>query len=107
MGYTSGKTQLMVGLGMSAISDSWGGFAQNVKPWPSTSAGDEENSGLPRPHAPRRRPVVRKHILNLMCQFTTSFEDPQTGSRSLKRALPSSAKWSPTGWWFETDGPCT
>ena len=31
MGYTSGKTQLMVGLGMSAISDSWGGFAQNVK----------------------------------------------------------------------------
>ena len=31
MGYTSNKTQLMIGLGMSAISDSWYGFAQNVK----------------------------------------------------------------------------
>ena len=30
MGYTSGKTALMVGLGMSAISDSWYSFAQNV-----------------------------------------------------------------------------
>ena len=31
MGYTAGKTRLMIGLGMSAISDSWGGFAQNEK----------------------------------------------------------------------------
>ena len=31
MGYTSSNTQLMVGLGMSAISDSWYGFAQNEK----------------------------------------------------------------------------
>jgi oxygen-independent coproporphyrinogen-3 oxidase len=31
MGYTANKTQLMIGLGMSAISDSWYGFAQNVK----------------------------------------------------------------------------
>jgi oxygen-independent coproporphyrinogen-3 oxidase len=31
MGYTSSNTQLMVGLGMSAISDSWYAFAQNVK----------------------------------------------------------------------------
>ena len=31
MGYTANKTQLMIGLGMSAISDSWGAFAQNVK----------------------------------------------------------------------------
>ena len=31
MGYTSSNTQLMVGLGMSAISDSWYAFAQNEK----------------------------------------------------------------------------
>jgi oxygen-independent coproporphyrinogen-3 oxidase len=31
MGYSSSKTQLMVGLGVSSISDSWYGFAQNVK----------------------------------------------------------------------------
>ena len=31
MGYTTNKTKLMIGLGMSAIGDSWSGFAQNVK----------------------------------------------------------------------------
>ena len=31
MGYTTQKTHSMIGLGMSAISDSWYGFAQNNK----------------------------------------------------------------------------
>lgn len=31
MGYTASKTQVMIGLGVSSISDSWYGFAQNVK----------------------------------------------------------------------------
>ena len=31
MGYTSGKTDVMIGLGMSSISDSWYAFAQHVK----------------------------------------------------------------------------
>ena len=31
MGYTTNNTKLMIGLGMSSISDSWTGFAQNVK----------------------------------------------------------------------------
>ena len=31
MGYTAGKTKLMIGLGMSSISDSWYSFAQNIK----------------------------------------------------------------------------
>jgi len=31
MGYTASKTKLMIGLGASSISDSWYGFAQNVK----------------------------------------------------------------------------
>ena len=31
MGYTAGKTELMIGLGMSSISDSWYAFAQNEK----------------------------------------------------------------------------
>ena len=31
MGYTASKTQLMISIGISAISDSWYGFAQNVK----------------------------------------------------------------------------
>jgi len=32
MGYTASKTQLMIGLGVSSISDSWYSFAQNEKP---------------------------------------------------------------------------
>ncbi|HBQ59120.1 MAG TPA: coproporphyrinogen III oxidase, partial [Balneolaceae bacterium] len=31
MGYTAGATKVMIGLGMSAISDSWYSFAQNEK----------------------------------------------------------------------------
>ena len=31
MGYTVSHTQMMIGLGVSSISDSWYGFAQNVK----------------------------------------------------------------------------
>jgi oxygen-independent coproporphyrinogen-3 oxidase len=31
MGYTAYKTQLMIGLGVSSISDSWYAFAQNEK----------------------------------------------------------------------------
>jgi oxygen-independent coproporphyrinogen-3 oxidase len=31
MGYTTNSTKLLVGLGCSAISDSWGAFSQNIK----------------------------------------------------------------------------
>ncbi len=31
MGYTSSKTQLMVGLGVSSIGDTWYSFTQNEK----------------------------------------------------------------------------
>ncbi|MCL4159908.1 UNVERIFIED_CONTAM: hypothetical protein GTU68_037830, partial [Idotea baltica] len=54
MGYTASKTHEMIGLGVSSISDSWYGFAQNVK-------SIEEyyqliNEGV--------IPVYRGHILN-------------------------------------------
>ncbi|MEB8327894.1 oxygen-independent coproporphyrinogen III oxidase [Flavobacteriaceae bacterium KMM 6897] len=74
MGYTASKTQLMVGLGVSSISDSWYGFAQNVK-------GLEEyyhlieNNIIPvyRGHIlTEEDQIIRKHILNLMCRFETS-----------------------------------
>jgi oxygen-independent coproporphyrinogen-3 oxidase len=31
MGYSASKTKLMIGLGVSSISDSWYSFAQNEK----------------------------------------------------------------------------
>lgn len=75
MGYTASKTKLMLGLGISAISDSWYGFAQNVK-------GLEEycylveNNILPifRGHILDEEDlIIRRHILNLMCRFETSW----------------------------------
>jgi oxygen-independent coproporphyrinogen-3 oxidase len=77
MGYTSSKTQLMIGLGVSSISDSWYGFAQNEKELDEYYKRLEENK-LPvfRGHLLTDEDlVIRRHILNLMCQFTTSWED--------------------------------
>jgi len=76
MGYTSGKTDLMVGLGMSSISDSWYSFAQNVKTVEEYQ--DLVNSGeipLLRGHLLSKEDlIIRKHILNIMCHFETSWE---------------------------------
>lgn len=75
MGYTPSKTKLMIGLGVSSISDSWYGFAQNVK-------SVEEYQHLVshglipifRGHILNQEDeIVRQHILNLMCQFETSW----------------------------------
>ena len=77
MGYTANTTQLMIGLGMSSISDSWYGFAQNVK-----TVKDYErivNSGeipIIKGHILTEEDlVIRQHILNIMCQLETSWSD--------------------------------
>jgi len=76
MGYTASNTHLMIGLGASSISDSWYGFAQNVK-------GIEEyqqlvdNDIIPiyRGHIlTHEDEIIRRHILNLMCRFETSWD---------------------------------
>ncbi|WP_339724357.1 oxygen-independent coproporphyrinogen III oxidase [Maribacter stanieri] len=75
MGYTSSNTHLMVGLGASSISDSWYGFAQNVK-----NVEEYQNLvtndiiPLYRGHIlTEEDQIIRRHILNLMCQFQTSW----------------------------------
>lgn len=77
MGYTANKTQLMIGLGMSSISDSWYAFAQNAKTVKEYTT--LVNSGeLPifRGHLLTKEDlIIRKHILNIMCHFETSWED--------------------------------
>ncbi|WBV60577.1 oxygen-independent coproporphyrinogen III oxidase [Chryseobacterium camelliae] len=76
MGYTSSKTQLMVGLGMSAISDSWYAFAQNVKTVEEYQTIVEEGRiPVVKGHILNEEDlVVRRHILNLMCQLETNFD---------------------------------
>ncbi|MDO5977787.1 oxygen-independent coproporphyrinogen III oxidase [Flavivirga spongiicola] len=76
MGYTASKTQAMIGLGVSSISDSWYGFAQNVK---SIEAYYDllKDDILPvyRGHILNEEDlIIRKHILNLMCRFKTTWD---------------------------------
>ena len=77
MGYTANKTQLMIGLGMSAISDSWYAFAQNVKTVKEyQKIVNEGEIPIFRGHLLTEEDrVIRKHILNMMCHFYTSWED--------------------------------
>jgi oxygen-independent coproporphyrinogen-3 oxidase len=75
MGYTHQYTQLMVGLGVSSISDSWFAFAQNVKKVEDYL--EIVNSGnLPvfkGHHLSEEDLIIRKHILNLMCKGKTDW----------------------------------
>ncbi|UJH90831.1 oxygen-independent coproporphyrinogen III oxidase [Antarcticibacterium sp. 1MA-6-2] len=77
MGYTTSKTKVMIGLGVSAISDSWSGFAQNEKKIEDYYDRLEANElPLYRGHIlTEEDEVIRQHILNLMCRLETSWED--------------------------------
>jgi oxygen-independent coproporphyrinogen-3 oxidase len=74
MGYTHQHTKLLVGLGVSAISDSWYAFGQNVKTV-------EEYLNLVKHGLPVIKGhiltaddlVLRKHITNIMCGGYTSW----------------------------------
>jgi len=79
MGYTDFKTQLMIGLGVSSISDSWYGFAQNVKTVEAYQEAIAQNE-IPvyRGHILNSEDlIIRKHILNLMCKLTTSWSSEE------------------------------
>jgi oxygen-independent coproporphyrinogen-3 oxidase len=79
MGYTASRTELMVGLGMSSISDSWYAFAQNAKDLEEYQQLVQNNI-IPvyRGHIlTDEDEIIRRHILNLMCQFKTSWKDSQ------------------------------
>ena len=75
MGYTAGKTRLMIGLGMSSISDSWYAFAQNEKSVEDYT--ERVHAGqLPVFRGHLLTPtdlIIRQHILNLMCNLETEW----------------------------------
>lgn len=75
MGYTASKTRAMIGLGVSSISDSWYGFAQNVKSIEEYyHLVDEGIIPVVKGHILNAEDlIIRKHILNLMCQFETTW----------------------------------
>ncbi len=77
MGYTTQNTNFLLGLGMSAISDSWFGFAQNNKSVEGYKELIEQNQ-IPifRGHILSDLDLeIRKYILDLMCHFETTFKE--------------------------------
>ncbi|OUL61645.1 oxygen-independent coproporphyrinogen III oxidase [Flavobacterium sp. AJR] len=89
MGYSASKTQLMIGLGVSSISDSWYSFAQNVK-----SIEDYyqllEWDKLPvvKGHILTEEDlIIRKHILNLMCNFETTWSEESNYFKEIPKIL--------------------
>lgn len=76
MGYTTSHTELMVGLGVSSISDTWHGFAQNEKKVEDYYERIK-NGDFPifKGHVLTQEDlIIRKHILNLMCKQETSWK---------------------------------
>lgn len=77
MGYTTTKSKLIIGLGASSISDAWNAFAQNEK---EVEAYEEKiNQGvLPLVHGHLLNEediIIRKKILELMCEDHTVLDD--------------------------------
>ncbi|MCP4458135.1 MAG: oxygen-independent coproporphyrinogen III oxidase [Cytophagales bacterium] len=77
MGYTTQKTNYIIGLGVSSISDLWSAFAQNEKKVEDYLALIEKGKlPIERGHLLTDEDLkLRQHILNIMCRFHTSFTD--------------------------------
>ena len=89
MGYTASKTQLMIGLGVSSISDSWYSFAQNEKNIEAYYQKIENNQlAVVKGHVLTHEDlIIRQHILNLMCQFETSWQQEHQQFDELAQVL--------------------
>jgi len=73
MGYTHQYTQLMIGLGVSSISDSWYAFAQNVKKVEDyIELVNQDKLPVLKGHILTGEDLtIRRHILDIMCKGET------------------------------------
>ena len=79
MGYITRQVAPLIGLGVSSISDSWDVFMQNEKKLEDYVARVERNE-IPvfRGHQlTKEDQTLRRHILNLMTRFKTSWESAE------------------------------
>jgi len=75
MGYTTSQTQLLIGLGVSSISDTWSALVQNEKKLENYYKIIEQGE-LPffKGHVLSSEDIIiRKHILNIMCKLETNW----------------------------------
>lgn len=78
MGYTTTRSKLIIGLGVSSISDAWYGFAQNEKEVETYEAKISQGI-LPLVHGHQlteEDTVIRRKILELMCENETVLDHP-------------------------------
>ena len=89
MGYSSSSTQLMIGLGMSAISDSWYAFAQNDKSVEGyLEQVDKGQLPVFRGHILNEEDlIIRRHILNIMCHLETSWLDEKMNLQEIPQII--------------------
>lgn len=93
MGYTHQYSRLMIGLGVSSISDTWSAFAQNVKKVEDyIQIVNEGKLPVFKGHLlVEEDMVIRKHILNIMCKGYTSWH-PEEQANWLTEGLER-LKW--------------
>ncbi|SFA38811.1 oxygen-independent coproporphyrinogen-3 oxidase [Pedobacter suwonensis] len=89
MGYTSQHTHLLIGLGVSSISDSWTAFAQNPKTVEAyLDKIAQQSLPVEKGHFLTDEDLdIRKHILNIMCKNNTAYRDT-IPERVQERLLP-------------------
>jgi oxygen-independent coproporphyrinogen-3 oxidase len=89
MGYTHQYTRLLVGLGVSSISDTWDAYAQNVKSVEEYLALVNNNKlPLVKGHfLSSDDMIIRRHILNLMCKGETQWNHQEEPCRALLEGL--------------------
>ncbi len=89
MGYTHSYTKLMIGLGVSSISDTWNAYAQNVKTIEKYyELVGKKQIPIFKGHLLSDEDIVlRKHILNIICKFKTSWENPDEQCQAVYDAI--------------------
>jgi oxygen-independent coproporphyrinogen III oxidase len=90
MGYATHDTQLLIGLGVSSISDAWTAFAQNFKKVEDYQKAIHQGQlAIFRGHLLTEEDLIlRKHILNIMCKFETEWSHKTDQTAFLEEALP-------------------
>lgn len=89
MGYTTKQTELLIGLGVSSISDCWTAFAQNHKTVEAYMGALLKNEWpLLKGHALNDEDLdIRRHIVELMCTFATPWPERIPITEELHREI--------------------
>lgn len=89
MGYTPLYTTLSLALGASSISDSWGAFVQNEKKIEDyQEVVNEGRFPIIKGHILSDEDrILRRHILNIMCRYETSWDQTEYQCEALYQGL--------------------